>query len=343
MAVAPTILRTKPKLSDYLFEQDKTKFKLPKKSSRPWVINNASDKNKFKEVLDDNLVTDFENIVSIHRGTDPVLFLETRKGWGNESTDYLNCAQGNSVDTVTFGETDMANTNGTYREQHLKQSFCKLDNLDVRPQSTEFNKKNNRKGSNYLKIKQTNPRRTFEMKHIEEEEESEEDRLKRHLLERDIELEYQQQVNKMFNNQQSAHLLHQVDQGNQNRQFYQQQNQCYFPPLYLQGPQGLYCVYVPPPESDSYVPEYPGSTGDLSESEGSDDGESLQDMSVEPMRNIQDFDWLKGSKIKEDLSKMKLKNHYDKMYDISEDVSEEVYSTKNDEELTNLVLSIISE
>merc|ERR1711892_153940 len=138
MAVAPTILRTKPKLSDYLFEQDKTKFKLPKKSSRPWVINNASDKDKFKEVLDDNLVTDFENIVSIHRGTDPVLFLETRKGWGNESTDYLNCAQGISVDTVTAGETDMANTNRTYRKQHFKQSFRKLDNSDVLPQSTEL-------------------------------------------------------------------------------------------------------------------------------------------------------------------------------------------------------------
>jgi len=338
MSVAPTIVRTKPKLSDYLFEQDKTKFKLPKKSSRPWVINNANDKNKLKEVLKDNLVTDFENIVSIHRGADPGIFLdkslETGKGSRNESTRYLNCAQGNSENIVTSDKNDMANTNKTYRKQNLKHSSSKLDYY------AELNPKSSTKGGNYKTNYQANARKKFEMQHIEEEE-SEEDRIKRQLLERDIELEYQQQVNKMFNSQQSAHLLHQGDQGYQSMQFHQQQNQCVYPPLYLQGPQGLYCVFVPPPESS--FPEYPGSTGDMSETEGSDDGESLQDVSEEPMRNLHDSDWSNVSRIEEDLSKITLKNHYEKMYDISEDVSEEVYSTKNDEELTNLVLSIISE
>jgi len=321
MSVAPTIVRTKPKLSDYLFEQDKTKFKLPKKSSRPWVINNASDKIKLKEVLEDNLVTDFENIVSIHRGADPGVFLDesivTRKGSVNESTHYRNFGQGNSENTVKSGENHTANTNKTYRKQNIKHT----------------------KGENYQTKFQANPRKKFEKRHIEEEE-SEEDRLKRQLLERDIELEYQQQVNRMFNNQQSAHLLHQMDIGNQNMPFYQQQNQCAYPPLYLQGPQGLYCVVVPPPES--CFPKCPGSTGDLSEDESSDDGESLQDVSEEHMKNLHCQDWSK-SRIERDLSKLNLKNPYDKMYNISEDVSEEVYSTKNDEELTNLVLSIINE
>jgi hypothetical protein len=36
---APTILRTQHKLGDYLFEPDLAKFNLPKKSSRPWIIN----------------------------------------------------------------------------------------------------------------------------------------------------------------------------------------------------------------------------------------------------------------------------------------------------------------
>ena len=117
MAVAPTIVRTKPKLSDYLFEQDKTKFKLPKKSSRPWVINNANDKSKLKNVLEDNLVTDFENIVSIHRGADPSMILgnssASKKGSGNESTDYLNCAQGNINNSVRSCMNDNGNTNKT--------------------------------------------------------------------------------------------------------------------------------------------------------------------------------------------------------------------------------------
>lgn len=36
---APTILRTQHKLGDYLFEPDLAKFNLPKKTSRPWIIN----------------------------------------------------------------------------------------------------------------------------------------------------------------------------------------------------------------------------------------------------------------------------------------------------------------
>lgn len=36
---APTILRTQHKLADYLFQPDLEKFNLPKKSSRPWIVN----------------------------------------------------------------------------------------------------------------------------------------------------------------------------------------------------------------------------------------------------------------------------------------------------------------
>ena len=38
---APTILRTQHKLGDYLFEPDLQKFNLPKKSSRPWIVNSS--------------------------------------------------------------------------------------------------------------------------------------------------------------------------------------------------------------------------------------------------------------------------------------------------------------
>ena len=125
----------------------------------------------------------------------------------------------------------------------------------------------------------------------------------------------------MFNNQQSAHLLCQENQGNKHF-FYQELSQYVYPPLYLQGPGGLYYVSVPLPES--YLTEHPGSTGDLSESEGSDDGESLPDMS-------------------EDLGNYDFSNIHEMIDDMSEDFSEEEYSTPNDEDLTNIVLSIKNE
>merc|ERR1712013_446635 len=42
---APTILRTQHKLGDYLFEPDLQKFNLPKKSSRPWIVNSSEHGN----------------------------------------------------------------------------------------------------------------------------------------------------------------------------------------------------------------------------------------------------------------------------------------------------------
>ena len=51
---APTILRTQHKLGDYLFEPDLAKFNLPKKSSRPWIINTSeqhkASSDKFQSV-----------------------------------------------------------------------------------------------------------------------------------------------------------------------------------------------------------------------------------------------------------------------------------------------------
>merc|ERR1712127_575282 len=48
---SPTILRTSYKFGDYLTKPDIAKFELPKKMSRPWIVNNAYEKEKLKDLL----------------------------------------------------------------------------------------------------------------------------------------------------------------------------------------------------------------------------------------------------------------------------------------------------
>merc|ERR1711981_1443990 len=47
----PTILRTRHKFGDYLSQPDIAKFELPKKMSRPWIVNNVYEQEKLKELI----------------------------------------------------------------------------------------------------------------------------------------------------------------------------------------------------------------------------------------------------------------------------------------------------
>merc|ERR1712240_817623 len=48
---SPTILRTRHKFGDYLSQPDLGKFELPKKMSRPWIVNNAFEQEKLKDLI----------------------------------------------------------------------------------------------------------------------------------------------------------------------------------------------------------------------------------------------------------------------------------------------------
>merc|ERR1712193_575667 len=50
-AASPTILRTRHKFGDYLSQPDLAKFELPKKMSRPWIVNNAFEQEKLKDLI----------------------------------------------------------------------------------------------------------------------------------------------------------------------------------------------------------------------------------------------------------------------------------------------------
>merc|ERR1712062_416371 len=49
--VSPTILRTRHKFGDYLSQPDLAKLELPKKMSRPWIVNNAFEQEKLKDLI----------------------------------------------------------------------------------------------------------------------------------------------------------------------------------------------------------------------------------------------------------------------------------------------------
>merc|ERR1712113_951232 len=48
---SPTILRTRHKFGDYLSQPDLAKFELPKKMGRPWIVNNAFEQEKLKDLI----------------------------------------------------------------------------------------------------------------------------------------------------------------------------------------------------------------------------------------------------------------------------------------------------
>jgi len=196
MAINPTIIRTKPKLSDYLFDQDKTKFKLNKKSSRPWIINNEKDKSKMKNVLDDNLVTDFENIVSIHRGADPNMFLDKEGGKekGSGLENYLSTPQANVNKRVTSCENKFLSRNKHFDKTKAKSSQYVRKHDQIDSINTQFHSKNVGHSPNSQRKYQNSLKTRHVTQVYDQEEDTEEDRLKQQLLERDIELEYQQQV-----------------------------------------------------------------------------------------------------------------------------------------------------
>merc|ERR1711972_327662 len=50
-SVSPAILRTRHKFGDYLSQPDLAKFELPKKMSRPWIVNNAFEQEKLKDLI----------------------------------------------------------------------------------------------------------------------------------------------------------------------------------------------------------------------------------------------------------------------------------------------------
>merc|ERR1712243_146116 len=110
MTIQPTILRTQGRLSDFMAEGDRKKMKIKGKTSRPWVINNAKDMQKYGHVLKTNVKTDFNDILRIHHGEDIKTVLHQK---GKENADQ-RCH----------------NTNISYHLKNLNENYLQSEYSD---------------------------------------------------------------------------------------------------------------------------------------------------------------------------------------------------------------------
>lgn len=60
---APTILRTSYKFGDYLTKPDLAKFELPKKMSRPWIVNNAYEQNRLRGMMGGDKMVETKDVI----------------------------------------------------------------------------------------------------------------------------------------------------------------------------------------------------------------------------------------------------------------------------------------
>jgi len=318
-------------LSDYLVQQDKAKFKLNKKSSRPWIINNPMEKNKFKEVMETNLVTDFETVLNLHNSGssnyNPKKSL-TSDQRSSQNFHSMESPIENNHSHVYQNSIPDKNIKVQKRSNNFKETF----RPSVPPAQTanQFRAKeafNNQKETTFVRQKWRSPnssrkytkanmveKRNVLGKHDSfEEEDTLEDRERQERFARDLEMEQQEQVNRMFNN---THIANNQPQ----QPFYclpPNSVDTIEPPLYIQGPNGMFYVLVPPPP-----PISPGSVGESSENEGSEDGDSIQDVTEDLILDNHVLDWSSG---------LERKN------------VETEHALEDDEELNRLVLSIIDD
>lgn len=330
MTAAPTILRTKHMLSDYLVQQDKAKFKLNKKSSRPWIINNPTEKNKFKEVIETNLATDFETILSLHNSSSSNFIPKKSSASDQRLQQNLHSKDSPMENNKPCVHQNDISNNNNFNVQTRSSKENVRPYISSYPTSTTKKAFPNQEAPAFVRPKWKSPnsnRKFYKGNMVEEnnalgrhhifgEEDTLEDRERQERFARDLEMEQQEQVNRMFNNTQAASIppKHPL--------YCPPPNSAYTtePPLYIQGPHGMFYVLVPPPPPIS--PDTSGSVGESSENEGSEDGDSIQDVSEELILDNHVLDWSSG---------------------LERQNVEKEHSLEDDEELNNLVLSIIDD
>jgi len=183
---APTILRTENKLGDYLSKPDLAKFKLPNKMSRPWIVNTGIELDKIKtSVNTDNSVDKADVFRKIKEKKN-----EKRKFGGGNRKFVRNIheiiADDNS-NTNTVTDTTTTNTNSTA----AGGNWNKYNNMNY-----------SQKKSNVVQHDAMNETdmAPVEINHNNCQDNDAEMEEKQRNLARDIELEQQQIMNRMYNN-----------------------------------------------------------------------------------------------------------------------------------------------
>merc|ERR1712045_673823 len=165
----PTILRTRHKFGDYLSQPDIAKFELPKKMSRPWIVNNAYEEEKLKElIVTEAPVEACEVMLQIKE-----VKAERRKhvGYNKKQVRNINEIIEKDHKTVKDGKK-MVSTEEEAKKRKSKRR-------EERTQGDAIHAPNNVVAANHLSAK--------------------EDDQKKPEVDKDIEMEQQQMMNRVFN------------------------------------------------------------------------------------------------------------------------------------------------
>jgi hypothetical protein len=164
----PTILRTRHKFGDYLSQPDIAKFELPKKMSRPWIVNNAFEQEKLKELM----VTE-----APVEASEVMLQIKESKAERRKHVGY--------------NKKQVRNINEIIEKDHKTVKDCK------KRVSTEEDVKKRKSKRREGKTSQDDaipaPTNVVEAAHVQPAKEDEQK------ADRDIEMEQQQMMNRVFN------------------------------------------------------------------------------------------------------------------------------------------------
>merc|ERR1712088_665544 len=162
----PTILRTRHKFGDYLSQPDIAKFELPKKMSRPWIVNNAYEEEKLKEmIVTEAPVEASEVMLQIKE-----VKAERRKhvGYNKKQARNINEIIEKDHKTVKDGKKRVST------EEELKKR--KFKRREERPQDDAIHAPTNVVAADHVSAKEDDQK-----------------------ADRDIEMEQQQMMNRVFN------------------------------------------------------------------------------------------------------------------------------------------------
>merc|ERR1712180_171131 len=319
---APTIVRTEHKFGDYLSKPDLARFELPRKTSRPLIVNKTYGTDKIDKNRENCDTVEYRNVFPKMKQNK----YERRKMVGSNKKDVRNIndiiASDNQnltqIDTTQPSSTTEAsktyNDKTTQWTYHHQNENVPLKMPDVNPHDATIDKFHR------------TPQEIQTNLHQENDEEMDE---KMRNLERDIELEQQQMMNRLYNNPSTFDSSF-VSVG--------------LMPVMVHNPAGgYYIVHLPihpPPPPPQYLPDslystssccYPvshsstsSSISRLSSDEGFVDDNESNDDAISLVESFED------------------------KLEISEEESDEDdelnrLEIEKDEELNRLVLSIIDE
>jgi len=171
---SPTILRTRHKFGDYLSQPDIAKFELPKKMSRPWIVNNAYEQEKLKElIVTEAPVEASEVMLQIKESK-----VERRKHVG-------------------YNKKHVRNINEIIEKDHktVKDSKKKVSTGEEVKKRKHMSKRRGEGGAGTRDDAIRAPTNVVEAAHVSGKEDDQKERA----ANRDIEMEQQQMMNRVFN------------------------------------------------------------------------------------------------------------------------------------------------